>query len=288
MANEFIVRNGLIAQNNSTITGSLIVTNGITGSLFGTASFSTNTISSSLATTSSYAITASLATTSSYAITASLAQSIEFEGKILSPGYPGGYILPVKTTTPVTNLAASSVADTTPNIRYYPIQLSRDTLISSIGTLVRATLASTTGSYRLGIYSDIETPSPLTQGSNSLPGVLLADYGAVSQIGITQAFIEIAIASINRPTLKKGEIYWLAIATSGSGTQAVTATNSTLFNEYFGITPSTTTIASYLGLTTNIDVGAALPNPANTSSLTLITPTNAKIFPILKITGSIT
>jgi hypothetical protein len=37
MANEFIARNGLIAQNNSVITGSLIVTAGITGSLQGTA-----------------------------------------------------------------------------------------------------------------------------------------------------------------------------------------------------------------------------------------------------------
>jgi len=39
MANEFIARNGLIAQNNSTVTGSLTVTQGITGSLFGTASY---------------------------------------------------------------------------------------------------------------------------------------------------------------------------------------------------------------------------------------------------------
>jgi hypothetical protein len=39
MANEFIARNGLIAQNNSVITGSLNVTAGITGSLQGTASF---------------------------------------------------------------------------------------------------------------------------------------------------------------------------------------------------------------------------------------------------------
>jgi hypothetical protein len=38
---EFIARNGLIAQNNSTISGSLNVTSGITGSLLGTASFAT-------------------------------------------------------------------------------------------------------------------------------------------------------------------------------------------------------------------------------------------------------
>ena len=42
MANEFVARNGIIAQNNSTITGSLTVTNGITGTISGTASYSNN------------------------------------------------------------------------------------------------------------------------------------------------------------------------------------------------------------------------------------------------------
>jgi len=41
MANEFVARNGVFAQNNSQVTGSLIVTNGITGSLFGTSSYAT-------------------------------------------------------------------------------------------------------------------------------------------------------------------------------------------------------------------------------------------------------
>jgi hypothetical protein len=39
MSNEFVARNGLIALDNSTVTGSLNVTNGITGSLFGTSSW---------------------------------------------------------------------------------------------------------------------------------------------------------------------------------------------------------------------------------------------------------
>ena len=63
MANEFIARNGLIAQNNSTITGSLNVTGGITGSLLGTASYVTT------AQTASYvlnAISASYASSASY------------------------------------------------------------------------------------------------------------------------------------------------------------------------------------------------------------------------------
>ena len=42
MANEFVAKNGLISQNNSTVTGSLTVTAGITGSLQGTASFASN------------------------------------------------------------------------------------------------------------------------------------------------------------------------------------------------------------------------------------------------------
>jgi hypothetical protein len=39
--NEFVAKNGLISQNNTTVTGSLKVTAGITGSLFGTSSFAT-------------------------------------------------------------------------------------------------------------------------------------------------------------------------------------------------------------------------------------------------------
>jgi len=52
MANEFVAKNGLISQNNSVVTGSFIVTNGITGSLQGNANTST---------TASYAVTASYA-----------------------------------------------------------------------------------------------------------------------------------------------------------------------------------------------------------------------------------
>jgi hypothetical protein len=44
MPNEFVARNGIIALNNSIITGSLNVTQGVTASLFGTASWSSNTV----------------------------------------------------------------------------------------------------------------------------------------------------------------------------------------------------------------------------------------------------
>ena len=53
MANEFVAKNGLISQNNSTVTGSLTVTAGITGSLSGSA---TTAISASYALTASFAL----------------------------------------------------------------------------------------------------------------------------------------------------------------------------------------------------------------------------------------
>jgi len=70
MANEFVVKNGLISQNNSTVSGSLIVTQGITGSLLGTASYVTGSIfnSSNLALSASFAISASWAPTATQVI----------------------------------------------------------------------------------------------------------------------------------------------------------------------------------------------------------------------------
>jgi hypothetical protein len=92
MANEFVAKNGLISQKNSTITGSLIVTNGITGSLFGTSSWALNSITASFienAQTASYVLNA---VSSSYALTASYvagASSFPFTGSALITGSLG-------------------------------------------------------------------------------------------------------------------------------------------------------------------------------------------------------
>ena len=44
MANEFIIKNGFFSEGSSNVTGSLTVTQGITGSLFGTASYAANAL----------------------------------------------------------------------------------------------------------------------------------------------------------------------------------------------------------------------------------------------------
>jgi len=66
MANEFIARNGLIAQNNSTVTGSLNVTGGITGSLLGTATTASYVTTAQTASYVQQAVSASYALTASY------------------------------------------------------------------------------------------------------------------------------------------------------------------------------------------------------------------------------
>jgi hypothetical protein len=73
MANEFVARNGIIALDNSVISGSLIVTNGITGSFTGTASYAANALSSSNSLTSSFAFQAANASSASNALSASFA-----------------------------------------------------------------------------------------------------------------------------------------------------------------------------------------------------------------------
>jgi hypothetical protein len=82
MANEFVSRNGIIALKDSVVSGSLNVTQGITGSLFGTASWSYNSISSSYSITSSETINAQTATTASHALTASSADNLTVRGTL--------------------------------------------------------------------------------------------------------------------------------------------------------------------------------------------------------------
>ena len=99
MANEFTARNGIIAKNNSIITGSLNVTQGITGSLFGTAS---------VATSASYALSASQAQTASYVLNA---VSASFS-TLAQTSNTASYVVTAQTASYVLNAVSSSLAQT--------------------------------------------------------------------------------------------------------------------------------------------------------------------------------
>ena len=97
MPNEFVARNGIIALNNSIVTGSLNVTAGITGSLFGTSSHAvtasffggsiSTAVSASYASSSTSASYASSSTSASYALNAGNTQTASFATNANSASY---------------------------------------------------------------------------------------------------------------------------------------------------------------------------------------------------------
>jgi len=100
MANEFIARNGLIAQNNTTITGSLNVTGGVTGSIS----------SASFATTASFAI--NKGTSPTYVGNAVISGSLEVKNPTPIP--TGSIFAP--TNSPTSLYISSSVSQSNYNI----------------------------------------------------------------------------------------------------------------------------------------------------------------------------
>lgn len=239
----------------SVLTGSLDITGGITGSLLGTASL---------------------------ALTAS---NTQLQGGLATSIYPGTYFYPNEATSITQNINASSGADSN-NIRYYPFVLSQDTKVTGIGKHVRGTLTTTTGSYRLGIYASVQ--GNIAAGPAPLPGALVGDYGIVSFAGTTPAFVEITIAAASQPTLQKGKLYWLALSPSGSTTTAIGPANATQLNKLMGTAAPTATAlsAANVGLRQSSDGGAALPNPAATSSIALVNSSDLVLAPFLRISGS--
>jgi len=155
-------------DNLHELTGSLSVFNGsITSSLFGTASFASNALSSSYAlnaTSASYALTASFASnvpqTASYAISASQAISSSFASNVLSSSYANN-------STSASYSLTASYADNIPETASFAVSASQ--AISSSFTLnALSSSYSLTASYALD--SNINTGSFAITGSNIFSG----------------------------------------------------------------------------------------------------------------------
>jgi hypothetical protein len=96
MANEFKIKNGFFSEGSSNITGSLNVSAGITGSLFGTASWANNATTSSFVTTAQTASYVLQAVSASFAISSSRAISASFATQATN-AYTASNITPVIT-----------------------------------------------------------------------------------------------------------------------------------------------------------------------------------------------
>lgn len=115
MANEFIARKGLIVSGSGQITGSLNVSGGITGSLFGTGSWATNAVSASFATTASAATSITFTPlSSSYAATSSL-----LLGSVTSASYAATASLLLGSITSASFATTASYASTATTASYF-------------------------------------------------------------------------------------------------------------------------------------------------------------------------
>ena len=213
MPNEFVARNGIIALNNSSITGSLGVSSGITGSLFGTASWASNAV------TSSYilnAVSASFASTASFVNP--LRQNVIITGSLIitssavstiagNPTFDGDSVLTIKNNNPSS----------------FPTQvLALDSVRSD--TPVDIKLGSSTPK-GIRIYADnqVLTSSPAGAGfqfyritDTSFPGQVYFDSGAHNNAAI-----------IFRTAITSGTITERARFTSAGRLLVGTATEST-------------------------------------------------------------
>jgi hypothetical protein len=145
MPNEFVARNGVIALNNSTVTGSLNVTSGITGSLFGTASWA---VSSSFSLTASFALNAGASSPTSFTLSQTTPSTTWTVNHNLNNAYPSitiydnnGYVIIPK------NILANNANQTTVTFSYPATGYATVVVAGTSVTTASYALTATTASY---------------------------------------------------------------------------------------------------------------------------------------------
>lgn len=202
MSNEFVARNGFISKQDSEITGSLTVTNGLTGSVLSasysvTASYSNTSVSASYVLSALTASYATYAVTTSYALTASAGLDTAYA--ITQPTTPNiGYISPNMCMTEVTGSATAIPG--LDNIIVIPFLVYADCVLTGSGLTFGSTGSGVETKARLGIYAD---------NGNMLPGNRIQDIGFLSSSVTTIAYQQLnANPAI---TLKAKQVYWTVV-----------------------------------------------------------------------------
>jgi hypothetical protein len=294
MANEFIIREGFLSNGSTTVTGSLIVTSGITGSLNTasyafTASYTTNALSASITTTITSASYSTTALSSSYSIQASniigtvtasylLPQNTTTLSNIILPGTAsiGGILYPFNSMTILNIAQFNAVTNAQGTIYLTPIAIQSSCVPIKLGVVANTSLANA-GRITLGIYSGTD---------RMLPDALLTS-ASILNIGTIRTVYTGSVS--NTITLQKDQIYWLAMVMSGSAggnSQNSYATNNfisstswfgftqnRLFNPLLGVqipinTISLRQVAYYTTSSANQLLPTTLPN--TTSSYTVL------------------
>jgi hypothetical protein len=205
MANEFIIREGLVSKSDVTITGSLTVVGGITSSLATasyaiTASYSNNSLTASLVSTiptSSYTVfaeSASLATLGSFVPSyVKNYTATQLEPNNITGSFGIGYLSPMP--TPINNTQTAQANRQSNTMYLTPIYINSNCTVRKIGVLSQR--GGTNNTVRLGLY---------TNSNLMLPETNLFDTFVTPTA--TARFYE---TTLDTPiNLQAGEIYWIA------------------------------------------------------------------------------
>jgi hypothetical protein len=209
---QFILNNGLISKNNSTITGSLNIVGQITASHFGTSSYVVTASYALNSDTASYTTTTSVLS-ASYATIATSASIAQTASIALNPSYgptPGiGYITPnILMNNPflqTNGLIIATSSATLGGTLMFPFMINKDCTLVTMSLLGGTQSNNVTCS--IGIYSN---------SINSLPEYLIVS-GTI-KTGSANAVALLYNSSDFTPTkLYANNIYWVAQTSNAAG-----------------------------------------------------------------------
>jgi len=298
MANEFVIREGFLSTQYASVTGSLIVTSGITASLNTasyafTASYSDSALSASVTTTIASSSYSNNSLSSSYSIqalnvlgsiTASylLPQNSTILTNGILPGTAsiGGILYPFNAMTILNTAQFNAVLNAQGIIYLTPIAIQSTCIPTKLGVLSNTALANP-GRITVGIYTGTD---------RMLPDTLITS-ASITGIGTTRTVYTASVS--DSITLQKDQIYWLAMVMSGSTgatSQNSYATNNfisstawfgftqnRLFNPLLGVqVPINTISLRQVAYYTTSSVNQLLPTtlPNTTSSYTVLSYNN--------------
>jgi hypothetical protein len=235
MANEFKIKNGYLSEGNSQITGSLNVSAGITGSLFGTSSYAIQALSASYIQT---AQTASYVLSASYAVSSSFSQTSQTSSYVLQ-AVSASYALTasyVSTTVSASYALTASYVQNAQSASYVLNAVSASYALSSSNSL-RSNVASTIDINVFG--SDVESYLLMS----NVAGTTGVAIGGDADLRYNTSTNKLSVGSVSATSLT-GSL----LGTASYASQSLSSSYSVTASYYGGsvISASYATTASYV------------------------------------------
>lgn len=230
MPNEFVARKGFVAKNDSTISGSITTTGGLTGSIL-SASYSVTASYSDMSLSASYATSVQTASYTEYSDLAGISTTA---AKYAKPAYfPTGalsYANPYLCFDITTGSLISNPLGLD-NITLTPILINKTCKLASMIITMASSTNGVLTRARLGLYTD---------NGSMLPYQLVKDltYASTTVSGSLQ---HIELAADSEVVLEGKSIYWIAVSGDSNLRLGKTAFHNSLLNPLLGVELKNTT-----------------------------------------------